>query len=69
MYCVQEHENGSRPTMYYARGAVAEMGLNRDCMVALAMLMGGDYDYIEGIKVVGLVNIMEILDAFDVGCG
>jgi 5'-3' exonuclease len=55
--------------MYYARGAVAEMGLNRDCMVALAMLMGGDYDYIEGIKVVGLVNIMEILDAFDVGCG
>jgi DNA excision repair protein ERCC-5 len=49
---------------YYAKDAAAEMGLNRECLVALAMLMGGDYT--EGIKGVGLVNAMEILDAFDV---
>jgi DNA excision repair protein ERCC-5 len=49
---------------YHAKDAVAEMSLNRDALVALAMLMGGDYT--EGIKGVGLVNAMEILDAFDV---
>ncbi|KAG7357877.1 flap endonuclease-1 [Nitzschia inconspicua] len=49
---------------YYAKDAVSEMSLNRDALVALAMLMGGDYT--EGIKGVGLVNAMEILDAFDV---
>jgi DNA excision repair protein ERCC-5 len=33
-------------------------------MVALAMLLGGDYT--EGVKGVGIVNAMELLEAFDV---
>ena len=32
-------------------------------MVALAMLLGGDYT--EGVKGVGIVNAMEVLEAFD----
>lgn len=40
------------------------MGLGRNQMVALAMLLGGDYT--EGVKGVGIVNAMEVLQAFDV---
>jgi DNA excision repair protein ERCC-5 len=40
------------------------MKLGRNAMVALAMLLGSDYT--EGVKGVGIVNAMEILDTFDV---
>eukprot|EP00980_Cylindrotheca_fusiformis_P000359 scaffold91_cov127-Cylindrotheca_fusiformis.AAC.19 len=50
--------------VYNAKDAEAEMNLTRDGMVGLAMLMGGDYT--EGIRGVGIVNGMEILQAFDV---
>jgi len=40
------------------------MNLNQDSLVALAMLLGGDYT--EGVKGVGIVNGMEVLKAFDV---
>ena len=43
------------------------MNLTHDALVALAMLLGGDYT--EGVKGVGIVNGMEILDAFDVADG
>jgi DNA excision repair protein ERCC-5 len=49
---------------YLSADAEKEMKLGRNQMVALAMLLGGDYT--EGIKGVGIVNAMEILDAFDV---
>jgi len=50
--------------VYDATDAEAEMNLTRDSLVALAMLLGGDYT--EGVRGVGIVNGMEILDAFDV---
>jgi DNA excision repair protein ERCC-5 len=40
------------------------MNLNQQSLVALAMLLGGDYT--EGVKGVGIVNAMELLEAFDV---
>lgn len=40
------------------------MGLSQNAMVALAMLLGGDYT--EGVKGVGIVNGMEIVTHFDV---
>jgi DNA excision repair protein ERCC-5 len=40
------------------------MNLNKQSLVALAMLLGGDYT--EGVKGVGIVNAMELLEAFDV---
>jgi DNA excision repair protein ERCC-5 len=53
--------------VYHAKDAVAEMNLTRDSMVALAMLLGGDYT--EGVKGVGIVNGMEVVQAFDVADG
>jgi DNA excision repair protein ERCC-5 len=50
--------------VYLASDAEKEMGLGRNQMVALAMLLGGDYT--EGVKGVGIVNSMELLQAFDV---
>lgn len=50
--------------VYAAADAEREMKLGRNQMVALAMLLGGDYT--EGIKGVGIVNAMEILETFDV---
>jgi DNA excision repair protein ERCC-5 len=50
--------------VYDAADAEREMNLTRDGLVALAMLLGGDYT--EGVKGVGIVNGMEIIDAFDV---
>jgi DNA excision repair protein ERCC-5 len=49
---------------YLAKDAAKELGLGRNELVALAMLLGGDYT--EGVKGVGIVNSMEILEAFDV---
>merc|ERR1711933_259257 len=40
--------------VYHAKDASEEMNLTRDSMVALAMLLGGDYT--EGVKGVGIVN-------------
>ena len=40
------------------------MGLGQNAMVALAMLLGGDYT--EGVKGVGIVNGMEIVTHFNV---
>jgi DNA excision repair protein ERCC-5 len=48
---------------YDAGDAEREMNLTRDGLVALAMLLGGDYT--EGVKGVGIVNGMEIVHAFD----
>jgi DNA excision repair protein ERCC-5 len=53
--------------VYQAEDAVAEMNLTRDSMVTLAMLLGGDCT--EGIKGVGIVNGMEVVQAFDVADG
>lgn len=50
--------------VYDARDAEKEMNLTRDGLVAMAMLLGGDYT--EGVKGVGIVNGMEIIEAFDV---
>lgn len=50
--------------VYTAADAEREMKLGRNAMVALAMLLGSDYT--EGVKGVGIVNAMEILDTFDV---
>ena len=50
--------------VYSAEDAEREMKLGRNGMVALAMLLGGDYS--AGVKGVGIVNAMEILDTFDV---
>jgi len=41
------------------------MALTKNSMIALAMLLGGDYT--DGVKGVGIVNGMEILRAFPVG--
>jgi DNA excision repair protein ERCC-5 len=49
---------------YLARDAETEMGLGQNQLVALAMLLGGDYT--EGVKGVGIVNSMEVLESFDV---
>jgi DNA excision repair protein ERCC-5 len=49
---------------YLAADAEKEMHLGRNAMIALAMMLGGDYT--EGIKGVGIVNAMEILATFDV---
>jgi len=51
--------------VYKASDAEREMGLNQNAMVALAMLLGGDYT--EGVRGVGIVNGMEVINAFDVG--
>ena len=50
--------------VYDAADAEREMNLTRDSLVALAMLLGGDYT--EGVKGVGIVNGMEIIEAFDI---
>jgi len=49
--------------VYKAEDAWRELGLGRNQMVALAMLLGGDYT--DGVKGVGIVNAMEILQVFD----
>ena len=50
--------------VYHAKDASEEMNLTQDSMIALAMLLGGDYT--DGVKGVGIVNGMEVLQAFDV---
>ena len=49
---------------YLAKDAKSDLALGRNEMVALAMLLGGDYT--DGVKGVGIVNGMEVLQAFDV---
>ena len=49
---------------YRAKDAKTEMNLSQSGLVALAMLLGSDYT--EGVKGVGIVNGMEILEAFSV---
>lgn len=49
--------------VYKAEDASRELGLGKNQMVALAMLLGGDYT--DGVKGVGIVNAMEILNVFD----
>jgi DNA excision repair protein ERCC-5 len=53
--------------VYRAEDAMTEMALGKDQMVAMAMLLGGDYT--EGVKGVGIVNAMEILEAFPMSAG
>lgn len=50
--------------VYKADDAEREMGLGQNSMVALAMLLGGDYT--EGVKGVGIVNGMEVVTSFGV---
>jgi DNA excision repair protein ERCC-5 len=52
---------------YNADDAAKEMRLGRNEIVALAMLLGGDYT--EGVRGVGIVNAMEILDTFTMAEG
>ena len=49
---------------YYAKDIQKDLGLGKHQLVALAMLLGGDYT--DGVKGVGIVNGMEILQAFAV---
>ena len=53
--------------VYQAEDAMKEMSLGKEQMVAMAMLLGGDYT--EGVRGVGIVNAMEILQAFPVSSG
>lgn len=48
--------------VYLAKDAEEEMGLTRDDLIALAFFLGSDYT--EGVNGVGIVNAMEILQAF-----
>ena len=50
--------------VYNTADAEREMRLDQNSMVALAMLLGSDYT--GGVKGVGIVNAMEILNTFDV---
>lgn len=47
---------------YYAKDIKKDLALGRNQLVALAMLLGGDYT--DGVKGVGIVNGMEILQSF-----
>ena len=47
---------------YLATDIAAELGLKRHDLISLALLLGSDYT--AGIKGVGIVNAMEILQAF-----
>jgi len=53
--------------LYTAKDAKKDLDLGRNEMVALAMLLGGDYT--SGVKGVGIVNGMEILRAFSMRDG
>jgi DNA excision repair protein ERCC-5 len=48
--------------VYLAEDVAKEMGLERDDLVALAYFLGSDY--CEGVNGVGIVNALEILQAF-----
>ena len=48
--------------MYLAEDVKSEMGLEREDLVALAYFLGSDY--CEGVNGVGIVNALEILQAF-----
>ena len=47
---------------YYADDIAKEMGLSREDLIALAFFLGSDYT--EGVHGIGIVNAMEILQAF-----
>jgi DNA excision repair protein ERCC-5 len=47
---------------YFAKDIERDLALKRHQLVALAMLLGGDYT--DGVKGVGIVNGMEVLQAF-----
>ena len=51
----------------YNASEAEKLGIGRNEKVALAMLLGGDYT--DGVKGVGIVNGMEILQAFPVSSG
>ena len=51
----------------YQASDAEKLGIGSNEKIALAMLLGGDYT--EGIKGVGIVNAMEILQAFPVSSG
>lgn len=51
---------------YLASEAAAEIGLDREDFVALAFFLGSDYT--EGVNGIGIVNSLEILQAFPVKC-
>ena len=53
--------------VYLSSDAERDLALGRNQFVALAMLLGGDYT--DGVKGVGIVNGMEILQAFDLTTG
>ena len=53
--------------VYLSSDAERDLALTRNQFVGLAMLLGGDYT--DGVKGVGIVNGMEILQAFDLTSG
>lgn len=52
---------------YFAKDIQKDLALGRSQLVALAMLLGGDYT--DGVKGVGIVNGMEILQSFTIEDG
>lgn len=55
-------DNSTDWQVYLAEDAKREMGLTRDAMVALAYFLGSDYT--DGVGGVGIVNAVEIVQAF-----
>ncbi|XP_002967370.2 DNA repair protein UVH3 isoform X1 [Selaginella moellendorffii] len=47
---------------YYMKDAESDLGLNRDKLIRMAMLLGSDYT--EGISGIGIVNAIEVVNAF-----
>ncbi|KAL3698871.1 hypothetical protein R1sor_012947 [Riccia sorocarpa] len=48
---------------YYMKDLESEMGMNREKLVRMALLLGSDYT--EGISGIGIVNAIEVVNAFD----
>ncbi|KAL2645532.1 hypothetical protein R1flu_013119 [Riccia fluitans] len=48
---------------YYMKDLESEMGMNREKLVRMALLLGSDYT--EGISGIGIVNAIEVVNAFE----
>ncbi|KAJ3676310.1 hypothetical protein LUZ60_003722 [Juncus effusus] len=47
---------------YFMKDIESELGLNRDMLIRMAMLLGSDYT--EGVSGIGIVNAIEVMRAF-----
>uniref|UniRef100_A0A7I4ABB3 DNA repair protein UVH3 n=1 Tax=Physcomitrium patens TaxID=3218 RepID=A0A7I4ABB3_PHYPA len=48
---------------YYMKDVETELGLDRDKLIRMALLLGSDYT--EGVSGIGIVNAIEVVNAFD----